>query len=150
MQIRDKTEFFSGLTLVGFGLAALLLARNYKMGTAFRMGPAYFPVVLAILLIAIGIIVAGLALRSGKVTFPKLAWRPMFVVTAAVVLFGLMINGAGLALSTFAMAVASRFARSGYPWPETAVLSVVLSVLCALVFYFGLRIQMPLLPTWWV
>jgi hypothetical protein len=150
VRIRDKTEFFSGLILVGFGLAALLLARNYKMGTAFRMGPAYFPVVLAILLIAIGIIVAGLALRSGKVTFPELAWRPMLVVTAAVILFGLTINGAGLALSTFAMVVASRFARSGYPWPETAVLGVVLSVLCVVVFYFGLRIQMPLLPKWWV
>jgi putative tricarboxylic transport membrane protein len=148
VRVRDKTEFFSGLALIGFGLAALLIARTYKMGTAFRMGPAYFPVVLALLLIAIGVIVAGLALRSTKVTSPKLAWRPMFVVTAAVVLFGLIIDGAGLALSTFALVLASRFARSGYPWGETAILGFGLSVLCALIFHFGLRIQMPLLPAW--
>ena len=149
MRIQDKREFLSGLMLVGFGLGALLIARNYKIGTAFRMGPGYFPVVLAILLIVIGIIVAALALKSSKVTLPKLAWRPVLIVTVAIMLFGLIINGAGLLLATFVMVVASRFARPGYPWFETAILSVALSVLCAAVFYFGLRIQMPLLPTWW-
>jgi len=148
VRIRDKREFVSGLMLVGFGLGALLIARSYKMGTAFRMGPGYFPILLAILLIAIGIIVASLALKSSKVTQPKLAWRPLLIVTAAVMLFGLIINGAGLVLSTFAMVVVSRLARWGYPWVETAILGVALTVLCAAVFYFGLRIQMPLLPTW--
>jgi hypothetical protein len=135
--------------LVGFGLAALLIARNYKMGTAFRMGPGYFPVVLAILLIVIGIIVAGLALRSDEVTLPKLAWRPLLIVTGATVLFGLFINGAGMVLTTLGLVIASRLARSGYPWLETAILAAGLSAICAGVFYFGLRIQMPLLPTWW-
>lgn len=149
MRIRDKREFVSGLMLVGFGLAALLIALNYKMGTAFRMGPGYFPVVLAILLIAIGIVVALSALRSDEGKLPRLAWRPLFVVTGATALFGLIINGAGLLLTTLALVVASRLARPGYPWLETAILSIALSALCAGVFYFGLRIQMPLLPTWW-
>ena len=147
--MRDKREFLSGLLLVGFGLAALLIARNYRMGTAFRMGPGYFPVVLAILLIVIGIIVATSAFRSGEVKLPQLAWRPLFVVTGSVVLFGLIINGTGLLLTTLALVVASRLARPGYPWLETAVLSVALTALCTVVFHFGLRIQMPLLPTWW-
>jgi hypothetical protein len=147
--MQDKREFLSGLLLVGFGLAALLIARNYRMGTAFRMGPGYFPIVLALLLIVIGIVVAVCAFRSGEGKLPRLAWRPLFVVTGATVLFGLIINGGGLLLTTFALVVASRFARPGYPWLETAILSAALSVLCAAIFYFGLRIQMPLLPTWW-
>ena len=147
--MQDKTEFLSGLLLVGFGSGALLIARNYRIGTAFRMGPGYFPVVLALLLIAIDIVMALSAFRPGEGKVHRVAWRPLFVVTGATVLFGLIINGAGLLLTTLALVVASRFARPGYPWLETAILSVALSALCAGIFHFGLRIQMPLLPTWW-
>jgi len=149
MQIRDKRNFLAGLLLVGFGLGALLIARTYKMGTAFRMGSGYFPVMLSSLLIVIGLIVTCLACRSGEVKLPKVAWRPLIMVSAAVALFGLILKGAGLLLATFAMVVVSRLARPGYPWIETVVLGVALSVLFAAIFYFGLRIQMSLLPTWW-
>ena len=80
---------------------------------------------------------------------PKFAWRPLFIVSAAVVIFGVIIDHMGLALSTFLMVVASRVARPGYPWVETIMLGVGLAALCAGIFYFGLRIQMPLFPTWW-
>jgi putative tricarboxylic transport membrane protein len=148
VQIRDKTNFLAGLLLVGFGLGALLIASTYKMGTAFRMGPGYFPAMLACLLIVIGLIVTCLAFRSGEVKLPKVFWRPLIMISAAVALFGLILKGAGLLLATFVMVVVSRLARPGYSWIETIVLGVTLSVLCAAVFYFGLRIQMPLLPTW--
>ena len=149
MQIRDKRNFLAGLLLIGFGLGALLIARTYKMGTAFRMGPGYFPSMLASLLIVIGMIVSYLAFRSGEAKLPKVAWRPLFMVSAAVALFGLIINGAGLLLGTFVMVVVSRLARPGYPWIETVILGVALSVLSGVLFYYGLSIQMPLLPTWW-
>ena len=134
--------------LVGFGVGALLMARNYTMGTAFRMGTGYFPVMLASLLIVVGIIVACLALKSGEVKVPEIAWRPLVMISAAVAVFGLIINSVGLLLATLVMSVVSRLARPGYSWKETAVLSAALSVLSAVVFYYGLRIQMPLLPTW--
>ena len=148
MQIRDKTNFLAGLLLVGFGSGALLIARTYTMGTAFRMGSGYFPAMLASLLILIGVIVAATALRSGEVKLPKVAWRPLIMISAAVALFGLILKGAGLLLATFAMVIVSRLARPGYPWKETVVLSVALSVLYATIFYFALKIQMPLLPAW--
>ena len=149
MQIRDKKNFLGGLVLVSFGLGALLLARTYTMGTAFRMGAGYFPAVLASMLIVIGIVVSCRAFKSGEMKLPRVAWRPLFMVSAAVALFGVILHGAGLLLATFAMVVVSRLARPGYPWVETVVLSVGLSVLCGVLFYYGLRIQMPLLPTWW-
>jgi putative tricarboxylic transport membrane protein len=148
VQIRDKKNFLAGLVLVGFGLGALLIARTYPMGTAFRMGSGYFPAMLASFLIVIGLIVVFLAFRSGEVKLPKVAWRPLIIVSVAVALFGLILKGAGLLLAAFAMVVVSRLARPGYSWVETIVLGVALSVLCTAVFYFGLRIQMPLLPTW--
>jgi hypothetical protein len=149
MQIRDRKDFVGGLMLVGFGAGALIIARNYRIGTAFRMGPGYLPVVLASVLVAIGLIVAIKALRSGDVKLPQVAWRPLIIVSLAIALFGLLINGAGLLISTFVMLVVSRVARSGYPWLETIILSLSLTVLFVGIFYYGLKIQMPLLPTWW-
>jgi putative tricarboxylic transport membrane protein len=149
MLVRDKRDFLAGLLLLFFGLGALFVGSSYRIGTTFRMGPGFFPVVLASLLILIGIIVVCMSFRAAEVMLPKVAWRPLIVVSAAVVLFGLIINSAGLAVSTFAMVVASRVARHGYPWRETIVLAVVLSIACAAIFYFGLHIQMPLLPRWW-
>lgn len=147
MSIRNKKEFLSGLLLVGFGLSALLIALNYRMGTAFRMGPGYFPVMLASLLILIGLIVGASALKPGEVKIPRVAWRPLIMVSGAVALFGLMLKGGGLLIATFVMVVVSRLARSDYTWLETILLGVAISVISAVVFYFGLRIQMPLLPT---
>jgi hypothetical protein len=149
MLVRNKRDFLAGLLLVFFGSGALFVARNYRIGTTFRMGPGYFPIVLASLLIVIGISVAIISFRSNEVRMPKVAWRPLIIVSAAIVLFGLIINSAGLALSTFAMVIASRVARPGYPWIETVILGVALSALCAGIFYYGLHIQMPLLPIWW-
>lgn len=148
MRIKDKKEFLSGLLLIGFGGAALLIARSYRMGTAFRMGPGYFPVMLASLLMVMGMIILLSAFRPGEAKLPKVAWRPFIMISAAVVLFGLALKSAGLLLATFGMVVLSRFARPGYSWVETIVLGVVLSLFFSIIFYFGLRIQMPLLPTW--
>ncbi len=148
MLVRDKRDFAAGLVLLFFGVGALVVGYDYRIGTTFRMGPGFFPVMLASLLVLIGIIVVCMSLRASEVKMPAIAWRPLLVVSAAVVLFGLVINSTGLALSTFLMVVASRLARPGYPWGETIILAVALSVFCALVFYFGLHIQMPLLPKW--
>jgi hypothetical protein len=146
---RNKRDFIGGILLVFFGAGALFMARNYTIGTAFRMGPGYFPVILASLLIVIGMIVICTSVKSDEVKLPHFAWRPFIIVSVAVALFGVIIDRAGLALSTFAMVLVSRLARPGYPWVETIVLGVALSALCAGIFFFGLKIQVPLLPTWW-
>ena len=150
MRISNKRDFLAGLVLVGFGVVTLLIGSNYRMGTAFRMGPGYFPVILSILLIVLGSITTGTALKSTKdLACPRLAWRQLFIVSAAIVVFGLFINNAGLAAMAFALVLISRFSRSGYPWLETVVLSAAVSAACALLFYYILNVQIPLLPIWW-
>ena len=52
--IRDPKDFWSGVIFVIFGLAAVIIGRDYSMGTAGRMGPAYFPTILGGLLVLIG------------------------------------------------------------------------------------------------
>lgn len=54
MQIRNGKDFWAGLMFIGFGLSFMLISFNYPMGSALRMGPAYFPAVLGGLLALLG------------------------------------------------------------------------------------------------
>src|SRR5438105_13760986 len=55
MKIRSQKDFWSGLMFIGSGLFFALWAMTfYQMGTAVRMGPAYFPTVLGLLLTVLG------------------------------------------------------------------------------------------------
>lgn len=57
MKIRNGRDFWAGLMFVGSGVGFMLASRAYPIGTAVRMGPAYFPMVLGGLLAALGLIV---------------------------------------------------------------------------------------------
>jgi hypothetical protein len=68
MQIKNAKDFWAGLMFIATGLFfAIWGATFYQMGTAVRMGPAYFPVVLGMLQTVLGVIILiqGLAGRGG-------------------------------------------------------------------------------------
>jgi hypothetical protein len=55
MKIKSQKDFWSGLMFIGSGLFFAFWAMGfYQMGTAVRMGPAYFPTVLGFLLAVLG------------------------------------------------------------------------------------------------
>src|SRR5512134_3035646 len=96
LRIRSQKDFGAGLLYAAFGVAALLMARDYGMGSASRMGPGYFPTTLGALLLLIGM--ASLArafFREGK-PIGLVAWKGAALVTAGTVLFGLLLRPAGL------------------------------------------------------
>ncbi|OGA96635.1 MAG: hypothetical protein A3G27_20610 [Betaproteobacteria bacterium RIFCSPLOWO2_12_FULL_66_14] len=57
MRITNGKDFWAGLMFMGFGLAFMFVSRNYPMGSALRMGPAYFPTVLGGLMAVLGAII---------------------------------------------------------------------------------------------
>ena len=58
MKIKSPKDFWSGLMFIGSGLFFMIWAMTYyQMGTAVRMGPAYFPTVLGGLLAVLGVII---------------------------------------------------------------------------------------------
>ena len=55
LRIKAPKDFWAGLMFIGFGLFFLIWAiTHYQMGSAVRMGPAYFPTVLGGLLAVLG------------------------------------------------------------------------------------------------
>ncbi len=86
MQIKNGKDFWAGLMFIGFGLAFVLIARNYPMGSAVRMGPAYFPTVLGAMLSVLGAMVLFRAFVS-KFAHPLrvFMFRPALLVASIVV-----------------------------------------------------------------
>jgi putative tricarboxylic transport membrane protein len=114
------------------------------MGTAFRMGPGYFPSVLGGVLTVLGVIVAARALwtAGGPVTLPRL--RPLVLVLASVVAFAVLVQSAGLVVATVALVLVSALGGSEFRWGEVVVLAVVLAGLAIVVFVYGLGLPIPL------
>ena len=54
MKIQNGKDFWAGVMFMGVGAAFMFVARDYQMGSAVRMGPAYFPMVLGGLQIVLG------------------------------------------------------------------------------------------------
>src|SRR5262245_23711566 len=67
MRIKSPKDFWAGLMFIGFGLFFAIWAYAfYQMGTAVRMGPAYFPFVLGGLLAVLGafVLIEGFAFEG--------------------------------------------------------------------------------------
>ena len=86
MQIKNGNDFWAGLMFIGFGLGFMLVAQNYPMGSAVRMGPAYFPTVLGAMLAILGGMVFFRAFVS-KFAHPLkvFTFRPLLLVASIVV-----------------------------------------------------------------
>lgn len=148
MKIGDAKEFWSGVMFAVFGLFFVVFARQYDMGTAARMGPAFFPTVLGGLLLLLGI---GIALRGiladtqdGKVA--RFHFKPLLLVLGAVVAFGLLLRPAGLLVALAALVVISSLGSDEFRLRDVLLLTVGLGALVLAVFIYGLGMTVPVLP----
>jgi len=145
--IRNPKDFVSGIVFIAFGVAAIAIGSNYTLGTAARMGPGYFPRILGILLVALGSLLALRALRLRGPAIPAWKWRPTLVVLGSVVLFGLIVNNAGLVASTILLIVLASAASPEFRPKEAVVSAVLLAAACVGIFVIGLKIQIPVWPS---
>jgi len=147
MHLRAPKDFWSGVLFVAIGLFALLHAgASYTLGSAARMGPGYFPRILGLLLIGLGAILAARGLRTAGPPVPRWPWRPTVVVLGSVVLFGLVVEKLGLALSTVMLIVLASTASHEYRPRESLLAGVFLAAMAVGVFVVGLKLQLPIWP----
>ena len=93
---RLNRDVLSGAIFLAIGVAGLYIGWDYRMGTPFRMGPGYFPRLLCMALVALGVIIAVLGLIRGGEAPGRLHWRPLVLITIATMAFALLISTAGL------------------------------------------------------
>jgi hypothetical protein len=146
--IKDLQDFWSGVIFIIFGLAAILIGRDYAMGSAGRMGPAYFPTILGSMLALVGVVsLIRSMIRKGQ-AMERFAMKNVLLVTFSVVLFGLLMRTAGLAIAVIALVIASACASTKFRVLPFLALGVGMAVFSVLVFIVGLGLPMPILGSW--
>ena len=147
MQIKSPKDFWAGLMFMVSGLFfAIWAAEFYQMGTAVRMGPAYFPTVLGGMLTVLGGIVflGSFAMQGEKV--PAFALRPLILISVACVLYGYLMKPLGLVGATAALVYVSAAGGHEFKWKEVTILYVILMIFSWAVFVKGLTLPFPMWP----
>ena len=143
-------DILSGLIFVGFGAAFGYAATGYPIGTALRMGPGYFPLVLAgaLVLLGLAILVKGVTAAASDTPVGIIPWRGAVFVLGALVYFGATVRGLGLVLALLGAAFLSAFAsRQNGPVAALAI-AAALTAACVVIFHYGLGVTVPLFGSW--
>ncbi|MFC7738883.1 tripartite tricarboxylate transporter TctB family protein [Roseomonas sp. GCM10028921] len=140
----DYADAIGGVLLVAGGAWFALHALNYDLGTARRMGPAYFPFGIGCLVGLFGLAcLLGALRRAGAM--PSIEWRPFVAICGAVLAFTLIIERFGLIPATVALVLVSAMADDKPRAATTIMLAVVLCFVGVSIFSWGLGIPMPVL-----
>ena len=121
---------------------------DYKTGTAVKMGPAYFPLVLSFLLILIGLISLVRSFISPGTPIGTLTVKGLLLVVVPTILFGFLVRGAGLIVALPVLVIVSSYASREFRWGPVLALAAALTVFCTLVFLKGLGVPLPILGSW--
>jgi hypothetical protein len=143
---RLNQDVLAGLMFISFGAAALILGRNLQVGSASDMGAGYFPLVLGLLLVAVGLAITLLGLWRGGAAFEIWSMRASIFVCAAFIVFAIVIEWAGLLLTAAACTMLAAMGTVRFHLLRHAVLAIAASLLAVGVFIWALKIPIPLLP----
>ena len=147
--VGTRKDFWTGVLYIVIGLSALVIARNYALGSAARMGPGYFPTAVALLLTAVGVtIVVRSFFRPGEFV-DRFAWKPMLLVLGSIVAFGILINRDGLLLAAVVLVLGCAAASERFRFGWLPVLGMAaLIAFCVIVFVIGMGIPMLVIGPW--
>ncbi|KEQ07714.1 tripartite tricarboxylate transporter TctB family protein [Pseudorhizobium pelagicum] len=144
----DTTNLLCGLLFIGLGLFFAIQSLTLDLGTAFRMGPGYFPLILACALIQFGGIILVQSLRIEGEAIGHIAWRGMLFILPAPIFFGLTVRGLGFVPAIFLAALIASFASSKMKPLTALVLSFCLTIFSILVFSYGLGLPFRRFGPW--
>lgn len=146
--IHNPKEFWSGVMFLAFGLTAVYIGQDYKLGTAGRMGPGYFPTILGSLLAFLGLISVVRSFLSKGESMERFAIKEAALIISGVVLFGFLVRGAGIIVSVLVLVMISAYASQKFHWKSTVLVAIGAAVFCVLVFSVGLGLPIPAFGPW--
>jgi hypothetical protein len=157
MNIKSQKDFFSGLMFMAVGVAFAWGASTYTIGNGARMGPGYFPLLLGILLAILGGLIAFKALVVETMDgdpIGKFAWKPLFFIILANLVFGACIGGLpsiglpplGLIVGIYLLTIIASNAGDEFSLKGVLILATILAALSYVAFILLLKLQFPVWP----
>jgi len=158
VKIKSQKDFFAGVMFTVVGVAFAWGATTYNVGTGARMGPGYFPLMLGIVMAAIGLVIMFTGLTVETATgdpIGKWAWRQVFFILGANLAFGVLLGGLpslgipamGLIIAIYALVLIAAQAGAKHALPSVLALATVLAVGSYIAFIWALKLQIQVWPT---
>ncbi|KQZ99493.1 hypothetical protein ASD64_14190 [Mesorhizobium sp. Root157] len=144
----DKTNGLCAAFFIGLGIFFAAQSLGLDLGTAVRMGPGYFPLLLAILLILLGVIVFLSAIKTESEPIGHIAWRGIFLILPAPIFFGLTVRGLGFVPSIFLTGLIAGFASQRMKPLTALLLSAGLTLFAVVVFSYALGLPFQRFGPW--
>ncbi len=144
----DATNALCGALFIGLGGFFIYQCLNLELGTALRMGPGYFPMVLAVILTLLGVIILVQAARIQGEPLGPLAVRGMLFILPAPIFFGLTVRGLGFVPSLFFTALIAAFASGRVKLPLALLLAAAITLFSVAVFSYALGLPFQRFGPW--
>ena len=142
-------DFLSGVMFVAFGLAALYFGQKLAVGTPVRMGPGYVPRMLSYIMLGLGAVICVVAMFSPSERAEAPQWRPITLVTVGIVAFALLLERTGMLPALVVLVFIASLGGDEFKLWEVIANTVVLAVLCTVVFKVGLGMNISIIEGVW-
>ena len=140
-------KLLTGAIFFGFGAAGTIMSLGYSLGTPTRVGPGGFPLILSLILAALGLanIVSGIRspFEGGLGSWRA---RSIYLVPLSVIFFGLTVQRVGLVIAIIGTGFIACLANPTIRWAEAVVMSLLLAAFGAGLFVYGLNLPFSLFP----
>jgi putative tricarboxylic transport membrane protein len=125
----------TSVALIVFGLAFMLLAYGYGLGTPINFGPGLFPFLFGGLLV-VTIAVDFVHVHSDKTpdTVTGIELRRLLCVCISLLSFGVLLGSVGFVPAVFATTAVAMRAEPSVGWKTLFLYAVTLSTICYVVF----------------
>lgn len=168
-----RDNLLAGAIFVAFGAAFAYTASTYDVGSLLSMGPGYFPLVLGLILAALGVVIMATGLLARRreeagnatpVEEPQPAssdepgaeseergsvpWARGGLILLAIVFFGATVDGLGLGPTLFVTVLLAALAGHGTRLRAATVISLGLTLLSIVIFVMVLQLRLPLIGSW--
>src|SRR5688500_6074583 len=137
--LKDNKRFLSGIMFLFIGAVAIYMAQDYPMGSALRMGPGYFPIVLGGMIGLFGIweLIIGV-IKPDPLKGSNWSIRALIILPLSCVVFGVMMEKVGFVPALIALVVVSSSAGREFKVWEAVVMAIALTIMCTGIFIYGL------------
>ena len=139
-------DILLGLLFAVIGALALYVGRNYVFGTTQRMGPGFLPRIVAGGLVLLGIVLMLRGMLARGWAPPDIVWRPILLISLAVIVFSSTIDRLGLFLASLLTVGIGACAAQEIRWKELPFVALGLAAFCTVLFGYVLKISMPVWP----
>jgi putative tricarboxylic transport membrane protein len=143
-ELMNNKRFLSGVMFLGIGAVAIYMAQDYPMGSALRMGPGYFPIVLGGIMGLFGVYELILGMMKPDPVKGNWSLRALVILPISAVVFGVLMEKAGFIPALIVLIIIAASAGNEFKLVEVLLSAVIITVASVGVFIYGLGLPYPL------